>query len=147
MDNTPLDPRPLVTRRMIWDIYPHAYDQTEIQKRLGLTPDSQDGLDMDHKASEIRHRATVPLHAVLAIMSECAGNVMTDMLMQEMLDAVAEEAAESGEEFDELEIEFEEGYVESFAEQNTQVIFHSALAIIGQLLANGLLAYGEAAQQ
>jgi hypothetical protein len=144
MEQDGLDPRPLVKRRMIWDIYPHSADQIEIQKRIGLTPDSDDGLDMDHRSSDLRLRVVSPLSDVLYIMSGCASEVVTDMLMQEMLEALREDAEELG---GEAEMALDDEYTASFIEQNQEVIFHASLAIIGQLMANGLLAYGERAAQ
>lgn len=52
-----IDARPLLTRRMAWDMLPH-YLTPAVLKRLGMVPPDDDSQELEHKDS---HRRLDPL--------------------------------------------------------------------------------------
>lgn len=130
----PLDPRPLMLKRMVWDIFPHDTDVVrEVQRQLGLVPDQPDGLEMEHDASDTRINRVAPMSKALETLSEYAAGVIGYYLL-----AVLEASADDGD-----DIEVPEGFLKSMYHQNSEIIFESAYAIISHLMDTGVLAYGE----
>jgi len=128
-----LDPRPLVLKRLVWDIFPHDHEIIrEAQKRLGLVPDADGGLEVEHEASDTRINLAAPLAKALGMMSGYAAEVMGQHLI-----AVLESNAEGGE-----VAELPEGFIEAFSRQNSEIIYDSAYAIISHFMDTGVLVYG-----
>lgn len=127
-----LDPRPLLLKRMVWDVFPHEADVVrEVQTRLGLVPDGDDGLEVEHRASDTRINRVAPLGSALEQLSGYAAEVMGQYLV-----AVVEAHTDG-------EAEIPEGFHEAFATQNQEVIYDASYAIICHLMDTGILAYGE----
>jgi hypothetical protein len=129
-----LDPRPLLLKRMIWDIFPHDPDLIRVaQAGLGLVPDGDEGLDVEHEMSDARIRRAAPLAETLRTLSGYAAEVIRQYLIA-CMDARAFEEGPSVE----IPVEFLDG----LAEQNADIIFDSAYAILASLLESGVLVYG-----
>lgn len=129
-----LDPRPLMLKRMVWDIFPHDPEIVKaVQGQLGLVPDHADGLEMEHDASDTRINRVAPMSGVLETLSGYAAEVIGYYLL-----AVLQASAD-----DDEEIEIPENFHATMARQNSEVIFESAYAIIAHLMDTGVLAYGE----
>lgn len=128
-----LDPRPLLLKRFVWDIFPHQADLVrDAQGKLGLVPDHADGIEVEHDASDTRINRVAPLISVLETLSGYAAEVVGLYLL-----AMFEGAA------DDQDFEVPDGFRETFARQNGEVIFDSTYAILCHLLDTGVLAYGE----
>lgn len=126
-----LDPRPPLLKRMVWDIFPHdAEIVQEVQKRLGLVPDSEDGLEVEHRASDTRINRVAPLTGTLETLSGYAAEVMGQYLVS-VLETTAGQ-----------EVELPEGFHDSFGRQNAEVINSATYAILCHLMDTGVLAYG-----
>jgi len=126
-----LDMRPLVIKRLIWDIYPHDIDLVrDVQSKLGLVPDTDDGLEIEHDASDVRINRVAPLTDALETLAGYAAEVMGHYMVA-MVSAHADE-----------DMEVPEGFYEGFARQNGQVIYDGTYAILCHLLATGVLEYG-----
>jgi hypothetical protein len=126
-----LDPRPLLLKRMVWDVFPHDADVVrEVQSRLGLVPDGAEGLEVEHRASDTRINRVAPLGNALETLSGYAAEVMGQYLV-----AVLESHSDD-------EVELPEGFHDAFATQNSEIIYDSTYAIICHLMDTGVLAYG-----
>lgn len=129
-----LDPRPLMLRRMVWDIFPHDTEVVkDVQRKLGLVPDQPDGLEFEHDASDTRINRVAPMSKALETLSGYAAEVIGYFLLA-MIEAQAD---------DDEAVEVPDGFHQSFARQNSEVIFESAYAIIAHLMDTGVLVYGE----
>lgn len=127
-----LDPRPLLLKRMVWDIFPHDPDVVrDVQIKLGLVPDADGGLDVEHDASDTRINRVAPLSIALKQLTGYAAEVIGQYLI-----LMLASAAEDG------EVEVPEGFHESFANQNREIIFESTYAILCHLMDTGVLTYG-----
>jgi hypothetical protein len=130
---SPLDPRPLVIKRMVWDIFPHDYDLIrEVQGKLGLVPDHDEGLDVEHAASDTRVNKIVPLQETIDILSGFAGEVLAQYLVL-CIKAQTENP----------DIEVPGDVIEAFEVQNAEVLSEGVFAIVSHLMDTGVLAYGE----
>lgn len=131
-NETELDMRPLILKRLIWDIYPHDIDLVrDVQSKLGLVPDTDDGMELEHEASDVRINRAAPLTDTIETLSEYAAEVMGHYL-------VAMVSAHAG-----GDVEVPDDFYEGFARQNGQVIYESTYAILCHLLATGVLEYGK----
>lgn len=130
------DPRPLILRRFIWDIFPHDYDVIrEVQGNLGLVPDHDDGMDVEHHASDKRIGKALPLEDTLDVLSEYAAEVLT----QYMVESVREHAGGDFEVPDEVR--------EGFEAQNAEILSEGLFAVIAHLMDTGVLVYGPKIQK
>lgn len=132
MENTPelLDLRPLLLKRFTWDIFPHDFELiAEVHSQLGLFPDNEDGMTVEHTASDARVNRVRPLGDALSTLSGLAAEVVGHYMVRVMED-----------EDDDTEVP--EGFYESFASQNTAVIYEGAYSIIAHLMDKGVLVYG-----
>ena len=128
----PLDPRPLMLKRFVWDIFPHDEELVrEAQVLLGLVPDHEDGLEMEHAASDTRLNRVAPLSAVLEVLSGYAAEVVGLFLLS-MLGSATD-----------VDLDLPEGFRETFTRQNSEIILDSTCAIVAHLMDTGVLAYGE----
>lgn len=132
MENeTELDPRPLLLKRMTWDIFPHDYGVIrEVQGKLGLVPDHDEGLDVEHAASDARVNKLAPLQETLDILAEFAGEVMAQYLVLSITGKT------------ESDVEVPDEIIEAFEEQNAEVLSEGVFAIISHLMDTGILEYG-----
>ena len=127
-----IDPRPLLLKRLVWDIFPHDPDVVrEAQHRLGLIPDDAEGLEVEHSASDTRVNRVAPLTAALHTLSGYAAEVIGHYLVAS-LEATDDDAELPDDEF-----------FGRFARQNSEVIYDSVLAIIAHLMDTGVLEYGK----
>lgn len=135
MDDLHHDPEPLILKRMTWDIFPHDPDLIRAaQAQLGLVPDTPDGLDVEHDASDTRLNNLNPLSDVLRTLSASAARVAGRYLITS-----ACQQAGTG-------IDLPDGFHESFAAQNEELIYDASYAIIAHLMDTGVLAWGEEAR-
>lgn len=127
-----LDPRPLLLKRMIWDVYPHCEeDIREAQSALGLVPDGDDGMSAEHDASDVRMLRVQALDRPLQYLSAMAAEVVGPYLIH-----LAE--TDAGE-----TLNVPDGFYEGFAGQNGTIIFAACKAIIGHLMDTDVLTYGK----
>lgn len=127
------DPRPLVLKRMIWDVFPHDYSAIgEAQGYLGLVPDEAEGMEVEHDASDLRIARMMPLHVPIGTLSDLAGSVVACYVIQHC-------QAEFGDDEDVLPPEV----VAQFEAQTSEVIAHGAYAVISHLMDTGVLAYSD----
>jgi hypothetical protein len=125
------DPRPLVLKRLAWDVFPHDYDAIrEVQGRLGLVPDDDEGMDVEHAASDARVNRIAPLQETLDVLSEFAGEVLAHY----MLLTVSAEAGDG--------VEVPQEIIDVFQEQNAEVLSEGVSAIVSHLMDTGILEYG-----
>lgn len=126
-----LDPRPLMLKRMVWDIYLHDPEVIRAaQQKLGLVPDSEGGMDHEHELSDTRINRTAPLRPVLHTLAGYAAEIMCHYMVSQMEDQAGDT------------LEVPHGFFDAFAAQNAEVIYESAFAIICHLLDTGVLEYG-----
>lgn len=124
-----LDPRPLMLKRLIWDVFPHDTDLVrEVQQKLGLVPDDIDGLDMGHDASDTRINRAAPLDGALRVMSQLVSEVVSLYVLAGLEHGGSE---------------IPDDFQATFGEQNVYIIYEGVHAIICHLLDTGALAYGE----
>jgi hypothetical protein len=122
-----LDIRPLILKRMIWDIFPHEWDAVkEAQCRLGLVPDTEEGMEFGHGESDTRINRAAPMSHTLKVLSSYAAEVVSAYAC----DGVNEE-------------DIPDGFSDGFLRQNAAIIFDSTYAILAHLLDTGVLEYGK----
>lgn len=129
-----LDMRPLLLKRFVWDIFPHDDFEVigEVQKQLGLVPDHDDGLEVEHEASDTRMNRVAPLSNALRTLSSLAAEVVGAYV-----------GAAIGDDDEDDESEVPEDFLEVFNRQNAEIIYDSAYAIVSHLMATGVLEYGK----
>ena len=132
MEQDALDPRPLLMKRMMWDLLPHDDDVIrEAYRLLGLTPDSDGGMSSEHEASHARLELADALVPALRDLSGFASEIIVGYYLSDEDDEDEDEdACESGCECG--------GATGHYAE----VIFDACFMILCQLLETGVLAYG-----
>lgn len=122
-----LDPRPLLIKRLIWDVFPHDTDLVrEVQEKLGLVPDDIDGLAVEHDASDTRINRAAPLDPALRVMSQIVSEVVSLYVLAGLEHA-----------------DVPDDFQETFGQQNVYIIYEGVHAIVCHLLDTGALAYGE----
>lgn len=126
VDVSDVDVTPLLLRRMAWDTMP-CLEVPDLLTALGLTHGSDESMDTDHAESHHRLAMVFPLEGCLQRFSEVLGVVLAT--------AMTERA----------DIDLGEDSVQ-FADQNAEVVLHSARAIIASLVAADVLAYGPRVQ-
>lgn len=136
-DTELLDMRPLLLKRFVWDIFPHDDIEVigEAQRQLGLVPDHDDGLDVEHEASDTRLNRVAPLSNALRTLSALAAEVIGAYV------ETCDEHDETCAEHDETEVPAES--LEVFNRQNAEIINDAAYAIICHLMDTGVLEYGK----
>jgi hypothetical protein len=134
MENeTELDPRPLILKRMIWDVFPHEPEIVrEVQNQLGLVPDGDEGLEVEHERSDERCTRAMPLQEIIDTLSGIAAEAV-GFYMISLVQAQTDE-----------EISVHESFLKAYAKQNTEIISDGTFAIIAHLLDTGVLEYGKA---
>lgn len=126
-----LDMRPLLLKRFVWDVFPHDIDAVrEAQQNLGLVPDGEGGMEIEHDASDTRVLRVAPLRSTLRTLS----GLVAEVVGLNIMTFIREEAEE---------LEIPEGFTESFANQNSEIIYESSYAILCHLMDTGVLSYGE----
>lgn len=75
-----IDARPLLTRRLAWDMLPHAVTPHVLAK-LGLVPASPDNEELEHHDS---HRRMIPLMDIEVQLS-CVLGIVKDVMCAAML--------------------------------------------------------------
>lgn len=128
MEQYLLDPRPLLIKRMMWDLLPHDDDVIRgAYRSLGLTPDSDGGMDSEHEASHVRLDLADALVPALRDLSGFAAEIIVQcFLSEEDEDDECESGCECG------------GATGHYSE----VVFDACHMILCQLLETGVLAYG-----
>ena len=77
----PIDLKPILTRKMIWDILP-CPEQEEVIERMGLLPASPGGHNLEHAASHRRLNRLVPILEPLELLSAVAGEVVGRTILE-----------------------------------------------------------------
>lgn len=122
-----IDLRPLVTRQMVWDMSPHDNTVLDVLRELELVPGTQEGLDIEHRESDERLNAVLPLADLVRIYAAIASEVF-GALEFHPVDSEDEEQAEM--------------IKGLFLQQNYEVVFAGAMAVISQLIRIGILQPG-----
>jgi hypothetical protein len=130
-----LDPRPLLLKKFIWDIFPHDADIADVQHRLGLMVDTEDGMEVDHRASDLRIARIKPLCEGTSALSGYLAEVMGVYLVTQLEEMSGPEG-----------VEIPDGFIDGLADQNHEIIYLGGLALIAHMLDIGVLQYGEKAQ-
>lgn len=124
-----LDPRPLVLKRFAWDVFPHDFEVVrEVQVALGLVPDGDSGMEVEHAKSDTRVNRAAPMKSALRALSGYAAEVVGQYMLACLTDP---------------DSEVPERFIEGFARQNSVIIYESTFAILCHLLDTGVLEYGE----
>lgn len=126
-----LDPRPHVLKKLIWDVFPHCADIAGAQRRLGLVPDTEDGMEFDHADADVRLSRVEPLEDTASVLTHYIAEVMGVYMLMSV-------EASTGEEMPELP----DGFTEAFAAQNHEIIYLGALSLISHLMDEEILVYG-----
>lgn len=122
LDLGEIDLTPVLLRRLTWDIMPCS-EVAGLLTALGLTHGTDEGMAMDHRDSHHRMAQVYPLENYFQRFSEILGVITATALTKK------------------AGVDLGEGSVK-FAEQNQEVILHSARAIVAQLIEAGVLTYG-----
>jgi len=77
----PIDLKPIIKRKMIWDIIP-CPDAAEIIEMLGLVPGSHGGQELEHAASHRRLNRLQPILEPLQLLSGVAGEVVGRTILE-----------------------------------------------------------------
>jgi hypothetical protein len=123
-EEKPLDLLPLIKRRMAWDVVP-CPDQPDILKKMGLLPGSEQGNDLEHKASHVRLNQIAPIQHWLSVMSGAAG------------EAAARAILESH------GIEVDEGLENPQMQHYIRVVYATSVAVVANLLDYGIIEFGK----
>lgn len=128
-ENKTLDLTPLMKARLVWDVIDHDA-MREWMPRLGLTPASEESMELDHLACHRRAQLAMPVSGLVDTLASLLAEIHGTYVIHEAGDLVppgqrAEAAAE-------------------YADVAYRMIQSSALAIVSELLQEGLLAYGPA---
>lgn len=114
-------PRELM--RFLWDIVP-CPSAPLFMPCLGLTPPSEEIMELMHRESHARGAAIEPISEHLAVNSVLASKAVTAVMLR--LDIGPEP----------------ENVVDHVVNQNAHAIYAGALSVIGQLVEDGFLAPG-----
>ncbi len=120
-----VDLTPILTRRLAWDSLP-CDEAPAVLERLGLTPSSPEGAEIEHQDSHQRIMQVMPLEPFLQRSASVLGTVVS-MAMAEAKGVADQLVDEDG--------------MEHFAAQNAEVALCSARAIIAQLMDEGVIMY------
>lgn len=122
-----IDMTPMLLRRFAWDTMP--CDQVrELLTLLGLTHGTDEGMSLDHADSHHRVARVFPLEPYLQRFAEVLGVVTATALLKQA--GITDPSVDTV----------------KFAEQNAEVVLHSARAIIAQFVESGVLTYGPRVQ-
>lgn len=137
MDDTEqetIDWRKPVIADFIWDIFPHGLPLVEyrrFQDALGLLPSDDDGLDLLHREADKRQALMMPLRKKLDTLSPWAAEVIVEYVFRSA-------------QFHGVDLsEIREHIRPQLVEQNAQVVHLAVTAVLGRLLEQGVLTYGE----
>jgi hypothetical protein len=70
-----IDARPLLTRRLAWDMLPHCYTPL-VLNRLGMVPASEEGEDLEHDDSHRRLDPLVNIEPQMRPILEIVTNIL-----------------------------------------------------------------------
>jgi hypothetical protein len=122
-----IDLEPKYKARLLWDLLEHDEVRGWMSK-LGLVPPSEEGLEMDHVACHKRAALVQPLSPLISAFAAMASEIQTAYIIDAAGDMLAEDEREDAE------------------EMYSDVVFRhmqsASLAIIAELLQEGVLAYG-----
>jgi hypothetical protein len=123
-----LDLKPLWLRRLSWDALP-CEQAPDIQVKLGLVPVTEEGQELDHRASHERMTLVNALQPAVEYFSALIGQVLSAALIYQASDEIKEQITEA--------------LAKQFDAQNAEIIRISTLVIIAQLISTGVLGYTE----
>jgi len=116
-----VDLRPLVRRRIIWDVFPHA-DVPELLKELGFVPGTEEGLALEHHEADVRCNLGYPYFEMISAYANLAADIMVTTIV--------------GTDPDNAEIRAR------FIDQESRMIGTACCSIVSNLLATGFLKQG-----
>lgn len=116
-----IDLRPLVMRRLVWDLLPHE-EVPDLLEEFGLLRGDEEMIAMEHTAADRRINLGHPYFNLILSYSALASSVLATTLMGN-----APETAEDR---------------EKFARQNILLINSACCAIVANFLAAGILQPG-----
>lgn len=125
----PINPKPLILSKLAWDLLDHD-EVREWLPRLGLVPAGDDSLEMDHAACHERAQLLRPLVHAITVYSDLLAEIHAVYVIHEAGDTIP--AAE------------QKAAREQYERGAQRLIQTSALSMIGEMLQEGILSYGEA---
>ena len=126
----PVDLTPVLTRQLAWDCLPCAEVEGVLCK-LGMTPGSPQGIEIEHGNSHARILTVMPMEAILQQLSSVLGSVISVAMTEHR--GITDEMQEG------------DGMAQ-FAEQNAEVALASSRAVLAQLFEEGIIMYTPEAQ-
>jgi hypothetical protein len=117
-----IDMTAMLLRRFAWDTMP-CPEVADLLTALGLTHGTDEGMHLDHAESHHRMAQAFPLEPYLQRFAEILGVVVSTAMTRKAGVELGEDSVK-------------------FAEQNAEVVLHSARAIIAQFIETGVLTYG-----
>ena len=124
----PVDLTPVLTRQLAWDCLPCAEVEGVLCK-LGMTPGSAEGIEIEHDNSHARILTVMPMEAILQQLSSVLGSVISVAMTEHR--GITDDMGEG---------------MEMFAEQNAEVALASSRAVLAQLFEEGIIMYTPEAQ-
>lgn len=123
--------KPLLLKKFVWDIFPHEADIPAVLLSLGLTPDGEEGQEVEHAASDARLTKVAPMFKAVEILSGIMAEAMTEYLLHLL--------EKNGGGLSDMP----EGFRETMAAQNGEVIFQGSIAMIAHMIDYEVLTYTE----
>jgi hypothetical protein len=123
-----LDLKPLWLRRLAWDCLP-CEEAPTVQAALGLVPVTEEGEELDHRASHQRMALVTHLSPAIEYFADLIGQVLSASLV------AGQPEADTRQLTDELRAQF--------TTQNAEIIRIASLVVIAQLISTGVLGYTE----
>ncbi|RZU35965.1 hypothetical protein EV284_3448 [Streptomyces sp. BK022] len=117
----------MLTKRLAWDIVPCS-EVERLIPLMGLTPDSPDVSDMEHKASHDRIDALAPLKEMLALFIPIVSGITASAMLVNSGNSVDEETA-------------------AVLQRHHSVVVRAGIvAILANLLDMGIISYADGVQ-
>lgn len=124
----PVDLTPVLTRQLAWDCLPCG-EVPGVLLKLGMTPGSTEGIEIEHDNSHARVLTVSPLEAILQQLSSVLGTVISLAMTEHR--GITDDMGDG---------------MEAFAEQTAEVALASSRAVLAQLFEEGIVMYTPEAQ-
>jgi hypothetical protein len=133
-DLTGQDMVPLLRNQLAWDIAPCDVVKS-LWEKLALSPQTEEGAEIMHRASHARLNLTMPLHDVLEVFSVLTADMVARIHLSGFESANPDAPQGSGD------------YARfQLTQQYTDVVRSALFPVLGHLIENHLLTYGPACE-